>query len=46
MWEIWEGDLLLFTVDTEYEANEARAQGFTVVHYMQGEVDYECARSE
>jgi hypothetical protein len=46
MWEVYEGDLLLFTVDTEYEANEARAQGFQVVHYMQGELDHEFARSQ
>lgn len=39
MFEIWEGDLLLFTVDTEYEADEARAQGFTVVHYMEESVE-------
>ena len=30
MFEIWEGDLLLYTVDTEYEADEAREAGFTV----------------
>ena len=39
MFEIWEGDLLLFTVDTEYEADEARAQGFRVVHYMTESVE-------
>jgi hypothetical protein len=39
MWEIYEDDLLLFTVDTEYEADEARDQGFTVVHYMMESVE-------
>ena len=40
MWEIYEGDLLLFTVDTKYEADEAREQGFTVVHYMAESVEW------
>ena len=30
MFEIWDGDLFLYTVDTEYEADEQRAAGFTV----------------
>ena len=33
MWKIYEGDLFLFAVDTEYEADEARDLGFTVVFY-------------
>ena len=31
MFEIWDGDLLLYTVDTMYEADEARDTGFRVV---------------
>lgn len=30
MFEIWEGDLYLYSVDTEYEADEQREAGFTV----------------
>jgi len=30
MYEIWEGDLYLYSVDTEDEADEAREAGFTV----------------
>jgi hypothetical protein len=30
MFEIYDGDLFLFSVDTEYEADEAREAGFTV----------------
>ena len=30
MFEIWDGDLFLYTVDTEYEADEQRTAGFTV----------------
>lgn len=30
MYEVWDGDLFLYTVDTEYEAEEAEATGFTV----------------
>ncbi len=28
--EIWDGDLYLYSVDTEYEADEQREAGFTV----------------
>ena len=30
MFEIWEGDLYLFSVDTQNEANEQEEAGFTV----------------
>jgi hypothetical protein len=30
MFEVWDGDLFLYTVDTEYEADEAYESGFTV----------------
>jgi hypothetical protein len=30
MFKIYDGDLFLFSVDTEYEADEAREAGFTV----------------
>ena len=30
MFEIWDGDLMLYTVDTEYEADEQREAGFDV----------------
>lgn len=30
MYEIWDGDLYLYTVDTEYEADEQKEAGFTV----------------
>jgi hypothetical protein len=30
MFEIWDGDLMLYTVDTEYEADEQREAGFQV----------------
>ena len=30
MYEVWDGDLFLFAVDTEYEAREAIEEGFTV----------------
>jgi hypothetical protein len=30
MYEIWDGDLFLYSVDTEYEADEAAESGFTV----------------
>ena len=33
MFAVWEGDLFLYTVDTEYEADEAREAGFTVVRF-------------
>jgi len=32
MFEIWDGDVMLYTVDTEYEADEANEAGFTVKH--------------
>jgi hypothetical protein len=30
MYEIWDGDLMLYTVATEYEADEAAESGFEV----------------
>jgi len=30
MFEIWDGDLFLYSVDTEYEADEADEAGFTI----------------
>jgi hypothetical protein len=30
MYEIWDGDLYLYSVGTEYEADEQREAGFTV----------------
>ena len=30
MFEVWDGDLMLYTVDTEYEADEATESGFEV----------------
>jgi hypothetical protein len=30
MFEIWDGDLMLYTVDTKYEADEAVESGFQV----------------
>jgi len=30
MFEIWDGDLFLYAVDTEYEADEATEAGFTI----------------
>lgn len=30
MFEIWDGDLMLYTVDTEYEADEASEAGFVI----------------
>ena len=30
--QIWDGDLFLYSVDTEYEADEAREAGFQVVN--------------
>jgi hypothetical protein len=30
MFEIWDGDLFLYAVDTEYEADEQREAGFVV----------------
>ena len=31
MYEIWDGDLFLYAVETEYEADEAAEIGFRVV---------------
>jgi len=31
MFEIWDGDLFLYSVDTEYEADEQLEAGFTVI---------------
>jgi hypothetical protein len=31
MYKIYDGELFLFVVDTEYEADEQRDQGFRVV---------------
>ena len=31
MYKIYDGDLFLFSVDTKYEADEQRDQGFRVV---------------
>jgi hypothetical protein len=31
MFEIWDGELFLFAVNTRYEADEQRDQGFRVV---------------
>jgi hypothetical protein len=31
MYKIYDGDLFLFAVDTDYEAEEQRDQGFRVV---------------
>lgn len=30
MYQIWDGDLYLYSVETEAEADEARESGFTV----------------
>lgn len=30
MFEIWEGDMYLYTVDTQQEADEHAEQGFTI----------------
>jgi hypothetical protein len=30
MYEIWDGNLYLYSVDTPYEADEAEESGFTV----------------
>jgi len=35
MFEVYDGDLLLYTVDTVYEADEAREAGFKVVRFDQ-----------
>jgi hypothetical protein len=31
MFEVWDGDLFLYSVDTDYEAEEARESGFRVI---------------
>ena len=31
MYEIWDGDMFLYAVDTEYEADEAAEAGFQIV---------------
>lgn len=31
MYQVWEDDLFLFAVDTEYEADEHREAGFSIV---------------
>jgi hypothetical protein len=31
MFEIWDGDLFLYTVDSAYEADEAEEIGFRIV---------------
>jgi len=35
MFEIWDGDLFLYTVDSTYEADEAEETGFRVVPISQ-----------
>ena len=30
MYQVWDGDLFLYSVDTEYEADEAREAGFEI----------------
>ena len=30
-YQVWDGDLFLYTVETEFEADEAEEAGFTVV---------------
>lgn len=30
MYQVWDGDLYLYSVDTDYEADEALEAGFTV----------------
>lgn len=30
MYQVWDGDLYLYSVDTEYEADEQREAGFTI----------------
>jgi len=31
MYQVWDGDLYLYSVETEYEADEQAEAGFTVV---------------
>lgn len=33
MFEIWDGDMFLYYVDTQYEADEAAEAGFSVRGY-------------
>jgi hypothetical protein len=33
MYQVWDGDLFLYSVDTQYEADEANEAGFTVKEY-------------
>ena len=33
MFEVWDGDLFLYSVDSAYEADEAREAGFRVVKH-------------
>jgi hypothetical protein len=35
MFEIWDGDLFLYAVDTKYEADEQAEAGFTVKEIKQ-----------
>lgn len=35
MFEIWDGELFLYAVDTVYEADEHEANGFTVKEIKQ-----------
>jgi len=35
MFEIWDGDLFLYTVDDQYQADEAEETGFRVVPISQ-----------
>lgn len=35
MFEIWDGELFLYAVDTKYEADEQEAAGFTVKEIKQ-----------
>ena len=34
MFEIWDGDLFLYAVDTMYEADEAKDSGFRVIKVL------------
>ena len=31
MYQVWDGDLFLYSVDTDYEADEAAEAGFCIV---------------
>ena len=31
MYQVWDGDLFLYSVDTDYEADEAAEAGFRIV---------------